>query len=114
MSIPVKKHTWTFLTNHTHVLICIVRDPDRPLREVAQEVGITERAVQKIIADLEHDGVLTRERVGRCNQYTINPSHHLHHRIESHCTVAELLRFVLKRTQTFKRTTTPKKQSSSD
>ena len=56
---------WTFLSNHAHVLICLAATPDLVLREVAGRVGITERAVQRIVADLEHEGLVTRKRVGR-------------------------------------------------
>lgn len=44
---------WTFLTNHAHVLLCLARDPELRLRDVAERVGVTERAVQRIVADLE-------------------------------------------------------------
>lgn len=64
---------WTFLSHHAHVFLCIARDPDTRLREVAVEVGITERAVQAIVNDLVDDGYLTRERVGRRNHYEVNP-----------------------------------------
>ncbi|WP_242907699.1 helix-turn-helix transcriptional regulator [Actinomadura terrae] len=63
---------WTFLTNHARVLIQIARDPDLRVREVAQGIGITERAAQLIINDLEEADYLTRTRVGRRNTYTIN------------------------------------------
>ena len=62
---------WTFLTNHAHVLLAIARDPQVRLRDVAVTVGITERAAQKIVADLVSAGYLSRERVGRRNSYTV-------------------------------------------
>lgn len=83
---------WTFLTNHAHVLICLARSPDERLRDVAQEVGITERAVQKIVMELEAGGVLTRTRVGRRNSYKIHRGQHLRHPVESDKTIGELLR----------------------
>jgi predicted ArsR family transcriptional regulator len=86
---------WTFLTNHAHVLICLARDPDARLRDVAASVGITERAVQKIVADLEAAEVLTRERTGRRNHYEINTSAALRHPVESHRSVGQLLDMVL-------------------
>ena len=58
---------WTFFTNHAHVLFSISEDPDITLREVAMKVGITERATQRIVAELEHDGYLSHEKVGRRN-----------------------------------------------
>ena len=77
---------WTFLSHHAHVLLCIARDPDTRLREVAGEVGITERAVQAIVNDLVAEGYLTRERVGRRNHYEIHPEapmrHPMHHDID--------------------------------
>ena len=63
---------WTFLTNHASVLLCIARDPTMRLRDVASEVGITERATQSIVADLVTDGYLTRTRVGRRNHYEVH------------------------------------------
>ena len=63
---------WTFLTNHTHVLLCITRDPTIRLRDVASMVGITERAAQSIVADLVGEGYLTRSRVGRRNVYDVH------------------------------------------
>jgi len=91
MSDP--RHTWTFLSNHSHVLICLARQPDQRLREVAQLVGITERAVQKIVADLEEGGVLTRVRAGRRNRYEIDPTAPMRHPVEGGKTVGDLLRF---------------------
>ena len=58
---------WTFLSNHAHVLVCLAQDPDARLRDVALSVGITERAVQKIVSDLAAAGVIERERAGRRN-----------------------------------------------
>ena len=68
------RRNWTFLTNHGHVLLAIARNPTARLRDVADEVGVTERAAQAIVADLEAGGYLHRTRVGRRNEYTINPS----------------------------------------
>ena len=84
---------WTFLSNHSHVLICLARSPDARLRDVAQQVGITERAVQKIVADLEDAGVITRQRVGRRNHYQIHPQAPLRHRVEGDRTIGDLLEF---------------------
>ncbi len=87
--------SWTFLTNHAHVLICLAGDPEMRLRDVASAVGITERAVQKIIVELEAGGLLERERSGRRNVYRIQAKQPLRHPVESHCTVQGLLQFVL-------------------
>lgn len=85
---------WTFLTNHAHVLLCLAGSQDMVLREVAQRVGITERATQLIVADLEAGGYITRTRVGRRNHYSINSAQRLRHPLESHCTVEVLLGIV--------------------
>ena len=84
-------HAWTFLTNHTHVLVCIGRDPDVLLRDIAAQVGVTERAVQSIVADLELAGVLRRQRVGRRNRYEFDAAIALRHPLEGHRTIGELL-----------------------
>jgi DNA-binding MarR family transcriptional regulator len=83
--------TWTFLTNHAHVLVCIAENPDMRGREIAQEVGISERAVQGIIGDLVAAGYVIRERDGRRNHYTINLDGDLRHPLEHDHTVGELL-----------------------
>lgn len=87
---------WTFLSNHAHVLIVLHSEPDLVLREVALRVGITERAVQRIVQDLAEEGFLTRERVGRRNHYRIKSGKHLRHPVESHCTIDQILRLVTK------------------
>lgn len=91
---PEHAGEWTFLTNHSHVLICLHRDPQMRLRDVADEVGITERAVQRIVLDLEQSGVITRKRAGRRNIYRINGQRHLRHPVEGHCRVGDLLEMV--------------------
>jgi predicted ArsR family transcriptional regulator len=68
-----RERTWTFLTNHAHVLLCIATDSGARLRDVAQTVGITERAAQRIVTELVDDGYLERRRVGRRNTYRVNP-----------------------------------------
>ena len=88
---------WTFLTNHTHVLVCLAQHEAITLREVARHVGITERAVHAIVTALEAEGVLTRTRVGQRNRYKLNRSYRLRHPIESHRRIGELLHLVEKR-----------------
>lgn len=88
---------WTFLSNHTHVLVCLAADGSRVLKEVAREVGITERAVQRIVAELESGGVLHRERDpsdARRNRYRIDAQVPLRHPLEAHCQVGKLLELV--------------------
>lgn len=82
---------WTFLTNHSHVLICLTRDPHMRLRDIAAEVGITERSVQGIVNDLEAAGCLTRHREGRRNRYEIAADRPMRHRVERGHVVGELL-----------------------
>lgn len=82
---------WTFLTNHAHVLISLAGDPTLRIRDLAARVGITERAIQRIIADLEEGGYLTHEREGRRNLYRVRANRPLRHPIEAHQTVATLL-----------------------
>lgn len=91
-----KRATWTFLTNHSHVLICLALDPDLLLREVAERVGITERAVQKIVHELEEAQVLVRSKVGRRNTYKIKEGRSLRHPVEGHRRVRDLLDMVRK------------------
>lgn len=83
--------SWTFLTNHAHVLNCIAGDPDSRLRDIAARVGITERAAQAIVSDLEAGGYLTRTRVGRRNTYEVHPERPFRHAIERDHQVGELL-----------------------
>ncbi len=87
----MKQSRWTYLSNHGHVLVCLARDSNARLRDVAAAVGITERAVQRIVAELEQSGVLTREREGRRNHYTLDRDQPLRHSIEAASTVGDLL-----------------------
>jgi len=86
---------WTFLSNHGHVLICLARDPAARLRDVAIAVGITERAVQKIVSDLEEGGVVQRVRDGRRNRYRLFLDRPMRHPVEAHRSVGELLEMIL-------------------
>lgn len=83
--------SWTFFSHHAHVLLCIARDPSVRLREVAVEVGITERAVQAIVNDLVDEGYVTRERVGRRNHYEIHPEAPLRHPMHRDVEIGRLL-----------------------
>jgi Mn-dependent DtxR family transcriptional regulator len=85
---------WTFFTNHAHVLLCLAEDAEMRLRDIALAVGVTERAVQKIISELEAGGILVRKRQGRRNTYQIHGDLPLRHSVESHCTVEGLIGFV--------------------
>ncbi len=88
------KPSWTFLTNHSHVLILLAAQAELPLREVAARVGITERAVQRIVTDLEEARVLKRTKVGRQNRYTLELTVRLRHPIEAHRSVGDLVAMI--------------------
>ena len=92
MSIDPNAPPWTFLSNHGHILLCVARDPNIRVREIAQAVGITERAVQRILGELEEAGVISRRRQGRRTHYEIDGELPLRHPIEAHHSVDELLR----------------------
>jgi DNA-binding MarR family transcriptional regulator len=86
---------WTFLTNHAHVLFCIAQDPEVRLRDVSARVGITERAVQRIVTDLEEEGYLAVSKEGRRNRYQVRSDRPLRHTIERHRSVEALIELVL-------------------
>jgi predicted ArsR family transcriptional regulator len=86
-----KQPTWVFLSNHAHVLLCIARDPDSRTRDIAEQVGITERAAQRIVAELIAQGYLVRTKVGRRNRYEINRHGHLRHPVFNHLEIGPLL-----------------------
>ncbi len=85
---------WTFLSNHAHVLLLIASAPEITLREVADRVGITERAVQRIVADLEEGQYIERERAGRRNRYKVHADLPLRHPVEAHHQVGALIALV--------------------
>ena len=86
--------TWTFLSNHSHVLLLIAREPEIRLRDVAVRVGITERAVQRIVADLEDGRYLEHERIGRRNRYLVHRDRPLRHPVEAHRDIGTLLSLI--------------------
>ena len=89
--IIVPAEHWTFLTNYSHVLLTIASEPVIRLRDVAARVGITERAAQRIVADLVESGYLAVEKVGRRNRYLVNARLPLRHPIERENQVSALL-----------------------
>ena len=91
MSSPEDRKSWRFLSNHTQVLLCLRRDPDVRYRDIAQMVGITERAAQRIVADLVDSGYVESERVGRRNRYRINPGIAMRHPAQDGHQSGELL-----------------------
>ncbi|NMP22415.1 helix-turn-helix transcriptional regulator [Sulfobacillus harzensis] len=85
---------WTFLTNYAHVLVLMAEEPMVRTRDLALRVGITERAVQRIVADLVDAGYVTRQRIGRRNRYVIQRDRSLRHPVEAGFTLGDLLQFV--------------------
>lgn len=87
---------WTFLTNHAHVLLCIAADPGVRIRDVADAVGITERAAQGIVGNLVEEGYVTRTREGRRNRYQVNPNRPLRHPMDREHDIGELLQVLVR------------------
>jgi predicted transcriptional regulator len=95
MSTPEDAHkSWRFLSNHTQVLLCVQRDPNARFRDIALRVGITERAAQRIVADLIESGYVERERVGRRNRYRINTDIAMRHPAQEGHEIGELLKLL--------------------
>ena len=89
-----KKANWTFLTNHAHVLLCLSKDIDLRIRDLAQQVGITERAVLRILAELTEDNYLERTKEGRRNIYRLKVNKPLKHPVEAHKNVEDLIKLI--------------------
>lgn len=92
VSVPTTVPSWTFLTNHGHVLVCIAADPDARISDIAARVRIGVRAAQSIVNDLVEAGYVHRARVGRRNHYSTNPELRLRHPLEAEHRIGELLR----------------------
>jgi hypothetical protein len=99
----MSRDSWTFLTNHGHVLVCLAVEPDVLLRDVASSIGITERAVQQIVGDLERAGVIVRLRVGRRNRYILRREEQLRHPVEAGVTVGDFVDLVERGTSSRRR-----------
>lgn len=91
MSSPESNSTWHFVTSHTQVLLCLQQNPDVRLRDVAETVGITERAAQRIVTDLVDAGYVSRHRTGRRNHYTLNRNLAMRHPSQFEHEIGELL-----------------------
>ena len=91
MSSTDAPKTWTFLTNHAQVLLCVAEKPDIRLRDIAEHVGITERATQRILAELIEAGYVKAERIGRRNRYTVDRRHAMRHSAQFGLQVGALL-----------------------
>jgi len=85
---------WTFLTNHAHVLLCIAMDPDARVRDIAPRVGITQRAVQRIVSDLVADGYLEVTKSGRRNHYAVITDLPLRHPVEQGAHLSDLMALI--------------------
>ena len=86
-----KLPSWTFLTNHAHVLISISHNPEIRQRDISYQVGITVGAVQRIVNELEAEGYIRSERVGRRNRYQVMTDQPMRHPLEEHHTIADLI-----------------------
>ena len=82
------------LSNHTQVLLCIQRDADVRVRDIAQMVGITEFAAQRIVADLIESGYVESDRIGRRNHYRVNTDIAMRHPAQEGHDIGELLRLL--------------------
>ena len=85
------ERAWTFLTNHGHVFFLLARNSDLRLRDIADAVGVTERATFGIISDLEAGGYVTRQRAGRRNTYTVHTDQPLRHPLEAGTPVGDIV-----------------------
>ena len=93
-TVESRSTNWTFLSRHSHVLMCMADNPDLRLHEIARLVGMTERSVQSIVADLAAAGAITRTRDGRCNHYEVHGDVAMQHPVESRCRVGDLLEMI--------------------
>jgi len=91
MSSPSGSGSWTFVSNHTQVLLCLAANPEIRIRDVAEVVGITERATQRILADLVAAGYVDRIRVGRRNHYEVDRNRPMRHDAQHGHRIGELL-----------------------
>lgn len=89
--------SWTFLSNHGHILVHVSRHPDSRVREIADSVGIAERSALSILSDLEKGGYVSVERIGRRNSYRVNASMKFRHPMEAQQPIGALLRIFAKR-----------------
>ena len=102
---------WSFLTNHAHVILCIARDPKIRARDIAEQIGITERAAQRILADLITDRYVTRTKSGRRNHYTIDLRGHLRHPMRRDLSIGPLLELLTTDNQPKPHPTSPRRRT---
>jgi len=94
MSNDKNNEDWTFFSSNAHVLVCLTHTPQPTTREIANQVGITERAVQRIVKRLVEAGVMKVEKQGRRNCYELDLDQQLRHPLESHKTIGEFIRLI--------------------
>ena len=85
------KSRWTILSNHGRILAYLAKHPTSTNQVIAQEAGLSIHGVQKILDELEEEGYIRREKVGRCNHYVVNPEIHMRHRLEKKYSVGKIL-----------------------
>ena len=90
--LGMSSKSWNFLSNHGHVLLYLAKNPDATRRNMADEVGITERAILGIVGDLADAGYLTIEKNGRRNFYKVNRQLKFRHQLESHKSIGNLIK----------------------
>jgi predicted transcriptional regulator len=93
---------WTFISNHGHVILFLSRNPDATVREISSQVGITERAVLKIIADLSQDEYVEIIKIGRNNTYRINSNKTLRHPLEKNCKIERFVSLISQNNKSIK------------
>lgn len=96
-AVDDSKKPWTFLSNHGHVLVCISQNPDIRISEIADLVGIGERATHRIVQDLVEGGYVVRTHVGRRNTYSVDFSRSLRHPLESDHAIGDVFRVLARR-----------------
>lgn len=101
--LMAERPQWGFLSNHTHVLVCLYQDPDMRLSEISARVGLTLRIVQRIVKELAEAQVISIEKVGRRNRYRIDETFPFRHELEAHCNIGQLLRLVSEGRETINR-----------
>ena len=93
-NIDNKNESWTFFSNNAHVLVCLTHTPQPTTREIAIQVGITERAVQRIVTKLISAGVVKVRKQGRRNSYELDLNQRLRHPLEAHKTIGEFIQLI--------------------
>lgn len=96
----VPPSAWTFFTNHGHVLVCIAQNPDIRIAEIADLVGIGERAAHRIVSELVEEKYVVRKKDGRRNLYSVDYTQHLRHPLEAGHTIGEIFKILARKRPT--------------